>query len=329
MKVLIFEFITGGGFAQKDLPESLLKEGLLMLKALIKDFGFGPSVKLTVMLDWRCKNIELPDNIKIVWVSNEQNVYDCLSELIESSDAVWPIAPETESELLHISLLVESKCKRLLNSSSQAVAVCSDKLLTAQALEKGGLDIVETTQLNFFSGKIVKPFVVKLKDGVGCLNNYFVIDQNEFDKINVVIDNKEQFIVQPYIKGETLSLSCLFKNGKAWLLCCNRQQVSIYQGKFELNACEVNIATKNRESYQLLINNIAEAIDGLWGYVGIDIIQPELGEPLVLEINPRLTTSYAGINNATDINVADAVMNMLDRQPDIQPTENKQYTINL
>lgn len=329
MKVLIFEFITGGGFARKELPESLFNEGLLMLNALIKDFAFLPFIQLTVILDWRCKGLKLPDNVEIFWVSSEQDVYDCLPGLIESSDAVWPIAPEIDLELEQISLLVESKFKRLLNSSSQAVAICSDKLLTAQVLQKNKLAVVETIQLDVFSGKIVEPWVIKPKDGVGCLNSHVVTSQSEFDRINALIETKENYIIQPYTKGEALSLSCLFKDGKAWLLCCNRQQISIKHGRFELESCEVNITTKNRMGYQQLIEGVAESIVGLWAYVGIDLIQPKVGKPLILEINPRLTTSYVGINQATGINVAEEVVNMIDTQPVIQHTRNNQQFIKL
>ena len=327
MKVLIFEFITGGGFAQKDLPESLFNEGLLMLNALVKDFDTLPSIQLTVMLDWRCKELEFPDNIEIVWVSSEQSVYDLLPTLIELSDVVWPISPEMDSELQQISLLVESKFKRLLNSSSQAVTICSDKLVTAEVLKKNGLAIVEAIQLDVFSGKIDDPLVIKPKDGVGCLDSHFVTTQSEFDRITALIEYKESYIIQPYTEGETLSLSCLFRDGKTWLLCCNRQHVSIKQGRFELESCEVNITTKHRADYQQMIDDIAESIVGLWGYVGIDIIQPKVGKPLILEINPRLTTSYVGINQATGINVAETVVSMLDKQPVVRQTQNNQQFI--
>jgi predicted ATP-grasp superfamily ATP-dependent carboligase len=35
-------------------------------------------------------------------------------------------------------------------------------------------------------------------------------------------------------------------------------------------------------------------IPGLAGYVGIDLLLPDGGDPLIVEINPRLTTSYVG-----------------------------------
>lgn len=35
MKILVFEYITGGGFNRQELPASLAREGRLMLLALL------------------------------------------------------------------------------------------------------------------------------------------------------------------------------------------------------------------------------------------------------------------------------------------------------
>jgi len=64
--ILVFEFITGGGFSQQALPDSLAKEGLLMLKALIYELDLVSNVRITVMLDWRIEGVKLPDNCKII-----------------------------------------------------------------------------------------------------------------------------------------------------------------------------------------------------------------------------------------------------------------------
>jgi predicted ATP-grasp superfamily ATP-dependent carboligase len=43
-----------------------------------------------------------------------------------------------------------------------------------------------------------------------------------------------------------------------------------------------------------LIHSTCKTIPGLKGYLGIDLLLPEAGTPLVVEINPRVTTSYVG-----------------------------------
>jgi predicted ATP-grasp superfamily ATP-dependent carboligase len=78
-----------------------------------------------------------------------------------------------------------------------------------------------------------------------------------------------------------------------------------------------------------LTKEIAEALPGLWGYVGIDFIENhELG-PLVLEINPRLTSSYAGIRQATGINVAEQILRLRHADPVLQACRNETVQISI
>ena len=327
MKILVFEYIVGGGLAQDELSASLVREGELMLQALANELAIVPGVQQTILLDKRCKELVLPNNIETILVSAEQDIYDLLAELIDDFDYVWPIAPEMGAVLQNLSVLLEGKSKCLLNSSSEAVALCTDKYKTSLVLTKTGINTVETIQLDRFSNQFVAPWVIKPKDGVGCVDSYLVSDKGQLDKIVKQIVDKSDYIIQPYIKGESLSLSCLFKNGQAWLLCCNQQQISIVQNRFELNACVVNLANGNRRVYQRLVDRIALEIPGLWGYVGIDLIQSEFASPLVLEINPRLTTSYVGIQPALGINVAKMVLDMIDKRPQVICTQNEQITV--
>jgi predicted ATP-grasp superfamily ATP-dependent carboligase len=330
MKILVFEYITGGGFSQENLPASLIKEGLLMLEALLENFAKLPQYQLTILLDTRVTLPNLAKLINVIRVTSKQSIYDVLPEAIESSDLIWPIAPEINSALQKISELVTTKNKLLLNSSTKAVELCSDKLFTYQVLTKRGIATVETTEFNNLSQPFTKGTVVKPKKGVGCINSFFIPDKISLEKLKTQINNKSDYIIQPYIEGESLSLSCLFKEGRAWLLCCNRQQILIEQGRFKLNSCEVNIPPKYLPIYQsLLLDQVATAIPGLWGYVGIDIIQNKTDKPLILEINPRLTTSFATIYQALGINVAKSVLELIDKEPIIKKTQNETVIISI
>jgi predicted ATP-grasp superfamily ATP-dependent carboligase len=70
-----------------------------------------------------------------------------------------------------------------------------------------------------------------------------------------------------------------------------------------------------------LITKIASALPELWGYVGIDLI--ENTQTWVLEINPRLTTSFVGIYDALGINIVEAVLQLLHGEPIFNPACNK------
>lgn len=321
--------MIGGGLVQQVLPNTLADEGLLMLEALVTELVTLSSVQITVLLDYRIKKNNLPDYINVIRVCKGQCVFQLLPALIDDSDYVWPIAPEMDGALLKITQLIENSSKHLLNSSSKAIAICSDKLLTCQALEKNGIATVDSVQLNNFLQYTTETWAIKRKDGVGCINSHFISNKKTFIQIKNQIENPADYIIQPFVAGDSLSLSCLFKQGKAWLLCCNQQLVSIKDDAFELEACVVNISPRKLKTYQNLINNIANVIPGLFGYVGIDIIQPEEGFALVLEINPRLTTSYVGINQAIGFNVAKAVIEMLKIDPIIKKTRNEQITVSI
>ncbi len=328
VKILLFEFSVGGGFSKQALPASLINEGELMLRTITSELSSLLFVQLTIFLDWRCQHIKLPHNINVIYISEQHNFYDKLSQAINSYHFIWPIAPEIDAILLKTSTLIYKKAK-LLNSLPQAISICSDKLLTAQRLQQSQIKTIETTPLLKFSQPLLRTSVIKPKDGAGCLHSYVVTSQSEFNDINSSLDNRDNYIIQPFIKGDSLSLSCLFKNGNAWLLCCNRQHILINQQKVRLTRCDVNIPSKHWDIYQQLINQVAQSILGLWGYVGIDIIQPENGEAIIVEINPRLTSSYVGINQATGINVGKEVLSMVHGSPTLQRSKNRPYTVNI
>ena len=68
--------------------------------------------------------------------------------------------------------------------------------------------------------------------------------------------------------------------------------------------------------FLFLARQIARAVPSLWGYVGVDFVSTASG-PVVLEINPRLTTSFCGLRSALGINVGRLVLDLLQaRLPD-------------
>ena len=57
LKILVFEYITGGGLNKSELPDSLAKEGLLMLRSLVNDLAKIENVETTVMLYFRLEEM--------------------------------------------------------------------------------------------------------------------------------------------------------------------------------------------------------------------------------------------------------------------------------
>jgi hypothetical protein len=92
------------------------------------------------------------------------------------------------------------------------------------------------------------------------------------------------------------------KQGSGWLVCANLQRFEFINRQYHLAEIVVNYHADSG-AYQQLVGQIARAFPELWGYVGIDLIETA-EQMLVLEINPRLTTSFVGIHAALGINLA-------------------------
>ncbi len=319
MKIFVFEFITGGGLRKQPLPESLANEGELMLQALISDLSQIPQSELYITRDSR-----LPDqlfhrfeNVEIIKITQDSEIQSIFAELCRQCDAVWPIAPESDNVLLDFSRIVESSSARLLNSAAGAVKLAGNKLLTYQLLTDSKISVINTQKLSDFQWLDTEIYVIKPNDGVGCENCFLINNQEQLKRVVTLLEEPDDYIVQPFIQGRAISLSCLFKNSRGWLICVNEQKINIVGQKLSLEACEVNIAMKKSENLINIIDDIAQAIPGLWGYVGIDLIDTGNGY-VFLEINPRLTTSYAGIKQALGLNVAANVFQLIAGEPDLK-----------
>ena len=120
----------------------------------------------------------------------------------------------------------------------------------------------------------------------------------------------QRYVLQPYTPGEALSLSVLACDGRALLLSVNRQRIAVHEGSFLYQGSVVNALPDTGGRFQRLAQSIVAAIPGLWGYFGVDLILSDSG-PVVVDVNPRLTTSYAGLRPALGINPAGMVLSAL------------------
>ena len=347
MKILVFEYITGGGFNKQELPDSLASEGRLMLQALLDNLrscaaGNRNKIAISVMLDSRVNGSINTTGFDTVIIKPEQNSHEEFTRLVQLCDAVWPIAPEFDGILQTLCQTVESLGIKLLTSPAGAVAVTGNKYKTWQHLKQHHIATVPTqmftgemwddqylaqelTRLssaipNCKTGQwLAKPF-----DGAGCADSYILADRNDFKQMH---SRKGQYIIQPHIEGKKTSLSCLFKEGVGWLLCVNLQQFEIINQQYQLSKIIVN-HDSNLSVYQALVEKIARALPELWGYVGIDLIETQ-EQVLVLEINPRLTTSFVGIDAALGINVAENVLQLLRGKPTLKALCNQPITLSV
>ncbi|MGH8558661.1 MAG: ATP-grasp domain-containing protein [Methylococcales bacterium] len=312
MKILVLEYISGGGLIKESIPQSLFREGDLMLNALLDDLAEIEGLRLAVMRDAR---LEAPGvqaslcNPEVIRVGPEDEFDDLWRAAIRSVDAVWPIAPETGGVLERLCKDVLECGKILVNSPPEVVALTASKTKTLEHLNQCGIDVVPTIGLAEFRDQFSGPWVIKPDDGAGCEGTQMVRDRQALNWLRAK-SSASKAIIQPFVDGPAMSLSALFKQGDARLLSCNRQHITLHNDFFFLSGCTVNVAPVDPAMFSELACAIAQAIPDLFGYAGVDLILTE-GGPKVLEINPRLTTSYAGLSRAVNRNVAAMVLDLL------------------
>jgi predicted ATP-grasp superfamily ATP-dependent carboligase len=189
------------------------------------------------------------------------------------------------------------------------VGLTSSKLHTSQCLQRAGIAVVPTQRLTE-AINFSMPWVMKPDDGVGCEDVYLVDDEQALnDRVqSLTVDH---WVVQPWLIGQAASLCVIFSENDSQLLTYNKQLIEIKRGQVVFTGCHVGEHTEYWKQYRSLVQDIANCLPGLKGYVGIDVVETEDG-PLVIEINPRLTTSYAGLRQALGVNPAQLILQSFD-----------------
>jgi len=305
MKIFVYEFVTGGGLAEEPLPPGLVHEGDLMLRALLADLAALPDLDVFSSRDPRLP--ALP-GVPAIAPGPGENAARHFARGVSAADAVWPVAPETGGVLERLAGDTVERGRILLGCRPDALRVAASKRATAAALSAAGVSVVPTFVTGDDLPPLPGPWVLKPDDGAGCDGTRLVRDWRRARRI--LASESGRFVAQPWIEGDALSLSLLCGEGRAMLLSCNRQHVRVTEGRLSLAGISVNALPDRDGRFARLGEEAAAAIPGLWGYIGVDLILGKDG-PVVLEVNPRLTTSYVGLGPALGINPAALVLGLL------------------
>lgn len=306
MKILIFEYITGGGMADQALPSLLVGEGDMMRNAVVGDFRALPNVEVRALLDYRLSHLATDDT-----VLPEHGYIEKIEELSNWFDALLIIAPETDGALHSLCDRFSRRNFVLFNSSVESIGLTSDKYATYKYLQAYDIPQIPTyVQDDELQGSDYSRWVIKPVDGVGCKHLVLLPDQ---DGLARELEKRAggQFIVQPFMKGIHASLSLMCRDGRCLLLSVNEQHLIERDGNLTLRQCIVNAFDGSK--WRSFSENLVRALPGLQGYVGADVLITR-EQTLLVEVNPRLTTSYVGLRKALGINPAGLMMECFMRR---------------
>jgi predicted ATP-grasp superfamily ATP-dependent carboligase len=307
VRILAYEHVTGGGMAGDPRMPAWAPEGDAMLRALVDDLRLIPGVEVLVLRDPRLAQ-DIPGSFPAPDAAREFR--PAFRDAVLACDAVWPIAPETDGILLDITNDILDCGRTVLNSRPDAVRVASSKRATHALLERHDIPSIPCFDAEDAIPMSVDAVVVKPDDGAGCLETHLFRDRSALRgwlRKNAAAD----CVLQPYVAGEPRSLSLVCGGGQGRLLACNRQRIAMAGGALRFEGVDVGAVKDDDGAYAKLAARLCEALPGLWGYCGVDIVETADG-PTVVEINPRLTTSYVGLRQVTACNPAALVLAMMD-----------------
>ncbi len=237
-------------------------------------------------------------------------------------DRTIVIAPELHQQLERIVQSLRLAGALVVASSQIFLQATSDKLETAGLFQESGVCHPATQSLTSYkasrsNGCILDaslPVTLKRRDGAGCAEmRYFASEQrltewlNEPDSFHLFDGD---WIVQQWQDGISASMAIIANN--EWRVVGGVEQrielrpVSVYSESIAHDFFAVcnggGIGPLTAISYELLEGLallVRDALpSGAWGWIGIDFIIPRtmrnLEDLFVIEVNPRLTTSYLG-----------------------------------
>jgi hypothetical protein len=316
MRLFVCEYLCGG-WGGELIDSSLRAEGAAMLIAVASDFCRVEGCRVVTLWDERLGRCPI-EWAEVILVRQTGEATRLFRRYAAECDATFDIAPELDGALLERRRMVEEVGGVYLGASAAAIELCADKLWLAEHLTAHGIPTIRTRLLsdedNAAMPSLPLPLVVKRRDGAGGLSMQLVRELSQWEAIRqsyIKNDWCERMIAQPFIAGKNLSVAAIVGEDRAAIeiFPVGEQHLSD-DGEFRYLGGRIPAESSVQRPIVELVRKTLAAIDGLTGYVGFDILLPKdaAAEPLVVEINPRLTTGYLGYRELTDENLAERLL---------------------
>lgn len=317
-KLFVFEYLTGGGIdpdvagagSLADLS-ALIVEGRVMRDAIAADLRMLPGIDVTIASS---RFEQLDTSLAHCKAEPHESVTRFVARMARAHDYACIIAPECDGLLLRLYDAVGAA--RWLGCAKEAIRAASSKSATAACLAAHGIATTPALEPSQASSAEAQRWVVKPDDGAGGLDTYVYDDleaaRAEYERRAEAGRNP---VLQAWVDGEPLSVSLICNDDGTRLISINRQRIGLSDVSDEarrerivqFDGVDVNRIDRHGpqgRALERLALRVAQALPGLRGFAGIDVVwHPERG-PVVIEVNPRLTVAYAGLSRALGRNLA-------------------------
>jgi predicted ATP-grasp superfamily ATP-dependent carboligase len=315
-QVFVYESLTGGGSLAEpsalSSSPSLLQEGHAMLRALVLDFSRQPGVEVVTMVDRRLRRrVSVPARSCPIADAREHD--RALRRLAGESAMTLAVAPEIDGDLCRVTRLLESTTTRLLGPGSACVRLGSDKTATADLLASRGVPVPPGCTL--YHGQRLPPAfdypaVLKPLRGAGSQSICLIPDRWTAQSAAPMA---RPMRLERFCPGLACSVVALCQGGRIWTLPPFEQLLS-RDGEFRYLGGRLLVDPILAGRARRLAAAAVSALPCPAGYLGVDLV---LGDAVdyVIEVNPRVTTSYIGLREIALTNLAGALLAVAAGRP--------------
>ena len=271
-----------------------------MLQALVADAVTGGGLEVAVLVAENM-SLSLPAGVHVLPVTTGRDL-DALVAASAAADAVLIVAPESDGILTMRVAAVRAAGATVLAPSGAFIEIASDKQAAINALAAAGVPVPAGRALSGgerWPEAFIRPAIRKARDGTGG-DGFVVVQQGAAPPPPA----QQPTRIEACVAGMAVGVSCLCGPRGVYPLPPFRQVFSsagsqiAYAGGEPLS--ERLMSARAEALARRAIHAVTRAAggsDGAAGWIGVDMILGERTDgrgDRVLEINPRVTTSFVG-----------------------------------
>lgn len=304
VRLLLYEWCCSGGLSETRMHEAhaaFIKEGRTMLEALAID-ALRDGGLMTTVLVGSDQSISLPTSVTMERTPPSGGL-EFLIALSQRADYTIIVAPETDGILANHVNEVRLRGGRVIAPDAQFLRLASDKQQTVNALASYGIPVPAGRV--FEAGEKIPehfyfPAICKSKASAGC------------DTLAIFQQHEHSFVFQTPVRlerhhsGIPVGVSCL-RGNQLEILPPMLQHFSngpspLYVHSEPLENCYLVSRAQSLARRSILALERASG-DCASGWIGVDMIlgtRTNGSDDRVLEVNPRLTSSFVEHSHHTE-----------------------------
>lgn len=310
-RILVYEFATGGGLANEPEParSPWFTEGHAMVCALAEDLRAIPGCDVRVVCDARLK-LDLP-RCQLLPVEGDGGDLEALASEAARVDRTVLIAPEVDGILESRARAVAAAGGKLLGPGAELIALCGNKQRLIEHLAASGVPVPDGCLIRSEGARPAEswfPAVLKPLDGAGSAGVRFVANAAS---LPAPAERTGVWRLERYLAGTAASIACLQGPRGSHLLEPCRQRIVRNGDGLRYAGGHLPLSNSHRARAQHLAARAIAVLPAWQGYLGLDMVlgpAADGSQDIVIEANPRLTTSYTGLRLAAEVNLAEAML---------------------